>query len=206
MVAFTVSPQFSAAPKLSSLFRWYGALAVHATDLTGWSDDYRVYFSFMHAITMDPFHPGIVGASGSGGVDLVDDYLFGRDCAMNKKEWRRFCLEVLLLDLVIPQTMEAVVGVVDRMLVTIVRCVVGCAEFSTEPGAKLMTLVMAMVRFVILCGGAGVLPREYALARFGVAKSFDKGVGVVDVQVCAFAQRAIRRLTSLGRCVRDIGQ
>ena len=204
VAAFTVSPQASAAPKLSSLFRQYGALAVHVTDLTGWSDDYRVYFSFMHAITMDPFSPGIARISGSDGVDVVDDYQFGRDCKMSKKEWRRFCLEVLLLDAVIPQTMEAVVDVVDRMLVTIVRCVVGCAEFSTEPGAKLMTLVMAMVRFVILVGGVGVLPREYALARFGAAKDFDKGVGVVDVQVRMFAQKAIRRLTSLGRCVRGL--
>ena len=75
VAAFTVSPQSSVAPKLSSLFRQYGALAVHVTDLTGWSDDYRVYFSFMHAVTMDPFHPVVVGrASGSVGVDVVDDY------------------------------------------------------------------------------------------------------------------------------------
>jgi hypothetical protein len=75
VVAFTVNLRLSAAPKLSSLFRRYGVLAVHATDLTGWSDDYWVYFSFMHAVTMDPFHPVVVGrASGSVGVDVVDDY------------------------------------------------------------------------------------------------------------------------------------
>jgi hypothetical protein len=34
---------------------------------------------------------------------------------MKRKEWRRFCLEILLLDAVIPQTMEAMVSVVDQI-------------------------------------------------------------------------------------------
>ena len=204
VVAFTVGPRSSTAPKLSELVNRYGRLAPRCTDMTGWSGDFRVYFSFMHPIVMDPFHPGIVGASGANGVDVVDDYLLGRDCKMSKKEWRRFCLEVLLLDVPIPQDFDAVVGVVDKMLVTIVRCVAGCEEFSAATGAKLMTLVMALARFLLLCGGSGMLPREYALARFGAAKAFDDCARVVDVQVRVFAQKVVRRLTSLGRCVRGL--
>ena len=204
VVAFTVSPRSSTAPKLSELVRRYGRLAPRYTDMTGWAEDYRVFFSFMQPIMLDPFHPWIVAASGDNGVDVVDDYLFGRDCKMSKKEWRRFCLEVLLLEAPIPQSFDAVVGMVDEMLVTIVRCVIGCDEFSVAPGGKLMTLVVALARFLLLCGGSGMLPREYALARFGAAKAFDNCERVVDAQVHVFAQRATRRLTSLGRCVRGL--
>ena len=204
VVAFTISPQSSTAPKLSSLIGRYGRLAPRCTSMTGWSEDFRTYFSFMHPIIMDPFHPGIVGAGGGGSVDAVDDYLLGRDCKMSKKEWRRFCLEVLLLEVAIPQSLDAIVGLVDEILVTIVRCVAGCDEFSVVPGAKLMTLVMALARFLLLCGGTGMLPREYALARFGAARAFDDCDRVVDIRVRVFAQKVVRRLTSLGRCVRGL--
>ena len=182
VVAFTVSPRSSVAPKLLELVRRYGRLAPRYTDMTGWSEDFRVFFSFMLPIMIDPFHPGIVGASGSSGVDVVDDYLFGCDCKMNKKEWRRFCLEVLLLETPIPQSLDAVVGMVNAMLVTIVRCVVGCDEFLVAPGGKLMALVVALARFLLLCGGSGMLLREYALARFGASKAFDNCEKVVDVR------------------------
>ena len=204
VVAFSVSPRHSTAPKFSSLLRQYGRLAFHCTELSGWADDFGAYFVFMQRITVDPFHPSIVNASGSSGVDAVDDYLLGRDCKMTKKEWRRFCFEVLMLDGVIPQTMDAVVGMVDDMLRTIVRCVVGCDEFALAPGAKLMVLAVALVRFLLLCGGDGVFPREYALARFGAADVFAKGRGTVDVSVRVCAQKVVRRLTSLGRCVRGL--
>ena len=204
VVAFTVGPRSSVAPKFSALINRYGRLAPRCTDMTGWSEDFRVFFSFRQPIIMDPFHPGIVGASGGGSVDVVDDYLLGRDCEMSEGEWRRFCLEVLLLEVPIPQDFGAVVAMVDMMLVTIVRCIAGCDEFSVAPGAKLMTLVMALARFLLLCGGSGVLPREYALARFGAARAFDDCARVVDMQVRVFAQKVVRRLVSLGRCVRGL--
>ena len=163
-----------------------------------------MFFSFKQPIVIDPFHPAIVGASGSSGVDVVDDYLFGRDCRMSKKEWRRFCLEVLLLEAPIPQSIDAVVGMVDAMLVTIVRCIAGCDEFAVAPGGRLMTLVVALARFLLLCGGSSMLPREYALARFGASQAFDDCARVVDVGVREFAQKVVRRLTSLGRCVRGL--
>ena len=185
VVAFTVSPCCSTAPRLSELIGRYGRLAPRCTDMSGWSEDFRVFFSFKQPIVIDPFHPAIVGASGSSGVDVVDDYLFGRDCRMSKKEWRRFCLEVLLLEAPIPQSLDAVVSMVDAMLVTIVRCVAGCDKFSVAPGGRLMTLVVALARFLLLCGGSGMLPREYALARFGASQAFDDCAKVVDVGVGA---------------------
>jgi len=88
VVAFTVDPRQSSAPKYSSLLRQYGVLAYHCTDLSGWKDDFRAYVVYMQSVTVDPFHPSIVGASGELGGDVVDDHLLGRDCKMSKKEWR----------------------------------------------------------------------------------------------------------------------
>ena len=205
VVAFTVDPRQSSAPKYSSLLRRYGLLAYHCTDLSGWGDDFRAYVVYMQSVTVDPFHPSIVGASSEGGGDAVDNHLLGRDCRMSKKEWRRFCFEVLLLDAVIPQSMGAVVDMVDEMLWTIVRCVAGCDEFSVARTGRLMALVMALARFLLLCGGDGVFPREYAFARFGAFETFTKTCeGVVDESVRVFAQKATRRLISLGRCVRGL--
>lgn len=204
VVAFSVSPRRSAAPNYTSLFHRYGTLAYFQTDLSGWEDDFRMYKVFMHPVTVDPFHPSIVDARGDSRVEVIDDHLFGRDCRMGKKEWRRFCREVLMLDAAVPQTMDAVVGVVDEMLVTIVRSIAGCDSFAMAPGARMMVLVMAMVRFLLLCGGVGVFPQEYALARFGAASSYEKCKSSVDVSVHAFAQKVVRRLTSLGRCVRGL--
>lgn len=190
--------------KLSTLIRRNGKLAPYRPDLSGWSDDFRTYYSFMQPIIMDPFHPGILRASGGSGEDVVDDFLFGRDCGMSKVEWERFCSEVLLLEVGIPQTLDAVVGLVDGMLVTIVCSVVGCDEFSKASGARLMTLVMALSRFLLLCGGVGILPREYALARFGASRVFEACKKTVDVRIRQYSQKVVRRLTSLGRCVRGL--
>jgi len=48
---------------------------------------------------------------------------------------------VLLLDTAIPQNMGAVVNMVDKMLLMIVRCVAGCDEFSKAHSGKLMGMV-----------------------------------------------------------------
>jgi hypothetical protein len=85
---------------------------------------------------MDPFTSEVVGPScldGGGKLgeeDVVEDYLFGRDCRMDEGEWACFCCELLLLGAPIPQTMDAVVDVVDEVLVFIVRAVAGCPKFS----------------------------------------------------------------------------
>jgi hypothetical protein len=49
---------------------------------------------------------------------------------MDEGEWACFCCELLLLGAPIPQTMDAVVDVVDEVLVFIVRAVAGCPKFS----------------------------------------------------------------------------
>ena len=178
---------------LSDLMRRHGTLAWHCTDSSGWSDDYRLFYIFLEAITVDPFHPSIVeDAGGSSGVDIVDNYLLGRDCKMNKKEWRHFCQEVLMLKAMMPQTLDAVVAMVDDVLVTIVRGVVGCAEFLSAPGGKLMKLVVALARFLLLCGQSGVFPHEYALGLFRATRVFDGSKRPLDGGVCVFSQKVTR--------------
>ena len=160
-------------------------------------------------VIVDPFHPSVVGATRSssgekGSEDAVEDYLFGRDCAMEGEEWVHFCREVLLLETAIPQTMDGVVGMVDDMVTFIVRAVAGCPDFAVAPGARLMSLVVVLVRFYLLCGGSGCFPREYALARFGGLDPMSSSdVGVSDGGR-ARASKIVRRLVSLGRCVRGL--
>lgn len=67
----------------------------------------------------------------------------------------------------IPQTLDAIVDMVDKMVVFIVRAAAGCPEFSSGPKSRLMVSVVMLVRFLLLVGGGSMLPREYALARFG---------------------------------------
>ena len=72
-----------------------------------------------------------------------------------------------MLEAPIAQTMDGVAGMVDQMMVFMVGAVVGREEFSVNANSRLMELVVVLVRFLMLCGGAGVLPREYLVARFG---------------------------------------
>lgn len=173
VVAFTVHPRCGGASLLSDKINRYGPMAHMLTDLSGWSDCYRKYYVFLQAVTVDPFHPSVVeptrvvcDEAGETG-DAVEDYAFGRDCIMDDVEWGRFCSEVLLLDVPIPQTLDAVVDMVDEMVVFIVRAAAGCPEFSSGPDPRLTALVVVLVRFLLLVGGSNVLPCEYALARFG---------------------------------------
>lgn len=69
-----------------------------------------------------------------------------------------------MLDVPIPQTMDAMVGMVDEMVVFIVQAVAGCDEFSCSRKSRLMSLLLMLARFLVLCSGMGVFPREYALA------------------------------------------
>ena len=96
-------------------------LAPMQSSFSGWSDDFTSYSVHLHAVNMDPFASEVVepscldGGGKRGGEDAVEDYLFGRDCRMDEEEWACFCREVLLLDVPIPQTMDAVVDVIDEV-------------------------------------------------------------------------------------------
>ena len=183
-------------------------LAPMQSSFSGWSDDFTSYSVHLHAVNMDPFASEVVepscldGGGKRGGEDAVEDYLFGRDCRMDEEEWACFCREVLLLDVPIPQTMDAVVDVIDEVLVFIVRAVAGCSEFSVGSESRLMGLVVMLVRFFMLCGGSAVLPREYAMFRFGKVDPF--GRNGVSSGGRAFAHKVVRRLVSLGRCARGL--
>ena len=53
----------------------------------------------------------------------------------------------------IPQTLDAIVDMVDKMVVFIVRAAAGCPEFSSGPKSRLMVSVVMLVRFLLLVGG-----------------------------------------------------
>jgi hypothetical protein len=59
-----------------------------------------------------------------------------------------------------------------------------------------------LVQFFMLCGGSGVLPREYAMFWFGKMDPF--GRGGVSSGGRVFAHKMVRRLVSLGRCARGL--
>ena len=72
VVAFTVHPCCggSGSSLLLNKINRYGPLAHMMSDLSGWSDCYRKYYVLLQAVTVDPFHPSVVGptpraASGS---------------------------------------------------------------------------------------------------------------------------------------------
>ena len=199
VVAFTVHPCCGGFSLLSDKVNRYGPLAHMMSDLSGWSDCYRKYPSVVA--------PTRLSCGEGGGDDAVDDYVFGRDCVLDDLEWARFCVEVLLLDAPVPQTLDAIVDVVDEMVVFIVRAVAGCSEFSSSHESRLMQLVVVLVRFLLLCGGSSVFPREYALARFGgveYAEDAEDGARRLGPGGRAFAYKMMRRLVSLGRCVRGL--
>ena len=91
---------------------------------------------------------------------------------MDDGEWCLFCREVLLLEEPIAQTMDAVVAMVDEMLVFIVHAVAGKGDFVSSNGWRLMGLVVMLVRFLVLCGGSGILPYDYSMFRFGGVDPF----------------------------------
>lgn len=169
-------PRRSGAPSMSEHVVRCGAMntagAVSFDEpLSGWSDDREVYYFQGEPVQVNPFTISIVGRSRRDGQrsdsDVVEDFLYGRDCDMDEVEWNLFCREVLLLEAPIAQTMDGIAGMVDQMMVFMVGAVVGREEFSVNADSRLMELVVVLVRFLMLCGGAGVLPREYLVARFG---------------------------------------
>jgi hypothetical protein len=75
VVAFTVHPCCGGSSLLLNKINRYGPLAHMMSDLSGWLDCYRKYYVFLQAVTVDPFHPSVVGptptqlSSGEGGGD-----------------------------------------------------------------------------------------------------------------------------------------
>ena len=205
---FSVHPRRSRIPLLREWVRRYGLVNATSIGLVGWSDDWEAYYYYGEKMDMNPFSPSILGEScraseGRDDGDVIQDHMFGRGCGMDEGEWCLFCREVLLLEDPIPQTMEAVVGMVDEMLAFIVHAVAGKGEFVSSDGSKLMELVVVLVRFLILCGGSGVLPYDYSLFRFGGVDPFSGSI-VPGSGGRLFALKVMRRLVSLGWCVRNL--
>ena len=206
---FTVHPRASSLPLLADVVRRYGVLNP-PHPLSGWSNCREVYFSDLQAVPLNPFSPPMIDPSflvadgRQDNADAVEDFVFGHDCVMDDEEWAVFCREILLLKDPIAQTMDAVVGMVDEMVIFLVRAISGCSEFSIGTGPRLMDLVVVLVRFLMLCGGSGVLPRDYALARFGDVCPLVAGGPFAQRGGRERAHRMMRRLVSLGRCVRGL--
>lgn len=194
---------------VSEWVKRYGLGDANSIGLSGWADDREWYYFHSELVHINPFSPAVMGGACSGEErsegDVVQDHLLGRDCEMDVGEWHLFCREVLLLEVPIAQTLDAVVGMVDEMVVFMVQAAVGRGGFGAAGGsARLMELVVVLVRFMILCGGSGVLPFDYAVARFGGVNPLSVGGPVASVRGRAFALKVMRRLNSLGRCVRGL--
>lgn len=208
-VVFTVHPRASNIPLLADVVRRCGVVNP-SQPLTGWSNCREVFFHHLQAVPLNPFSPPMVNPSflvedgRQDNADAVEDFVFGHDCAMSDEEWARFCCELLLLEEPIAQTLDGVVKMVDEMLVFMVRAVSGCSDFSSGTGPNLMALVVVLARFLLLCGGSGMLPRDYALARFGGVCPVLVGGPFAGREGRERAHRMVRRLVSLGRCVRGL--
>ena len=208
---FSVAPARSKAPLATDVMRRYGFEASKTPGgLSGWSDCRKQYFFHGESIHVDPFVPAVVNSISMlmdgvrDDVDAVMDYTYGCDCVMSEGEWCLFCSEVLLLEHPIQQTLEAVVGMVDDMVAYLVRAVVGKEEFAAGSESRLMELVVVLVRFLLLCGGTGVLPPEYSVARFSGVHPLAYGGPYACGSGRSFAMKVSRRLFSLGRCVRTL--
>ena len=209
---FSVGPGCSGSPLISDWVIGVGFHHARKTGLCGWSDDRRAHSFHDAVVHLDPFSPFIVEPTrtgGEGGVredggDAVMDHLYGHNCAMDDREWVLFCREVLLLEEPIPQTMEAIVKMVDEMVMFIVRAVAGADEFSKRSDSRLMELVVVLTRFLLLCGGSGMFPYDYAAARFSGIHPFLAGGPIACGDGRLLALKLYRRLVSLGRCVRGL--
>ena len=206
---FTVHPRDSRIPLLADVVRKYGVLNP-SRPLSGWSNCREVFFHELQAVPLNPFHPPMVDPSflvaygRQDNADAVEDFVFGHDCVMSEGEWAVFCREVLLLKEPIAQTLDAVVEMVDEMVIFLVRAVDGCSEFLVGTGPRLMDIMVMLVRFLMLCGGSGVFPRDYALARFGDVSPMVAGGPFAQRGGRERAHRMVCRLVSLGRCVRGL--
>ena len=150
-VEFSVAPACSKAPLATDVMKRHGLAASKLSGgLSGWSDCRKQYFFHGESIHVDPISPTVVksfsmlGDEDRDDVDAVMDYTYGRDCVMSEGEWHLFCCEGLLLECPIPQTLEAVVEMVDKMVTYIVRAVVGTEEFVASGDSRLMELVVVL--------------------------------------------------------------
>ena len=205
---FSVHPRRSRIPLLREWVGRYGLVNATSIGLVGWSDDREAFYFHGERMGVNPFSSTIMGESCCAGGDrddgdVIQDHMFGRSCSMDDGEWCLFCREVLLLEEPIAQTMDAVVAMVDEMLVFIVHAVAGKGDFVTSDGSRLMELVVMLVRFLMLCGGTGILPYDYSMFRFGGVDPFG-GPVVPGGGGRSVALKVMRRLVSLGRCVRNL--
>jgi hypothetical protein len=209
---FTVHPRSSRIPLLSEVVQLYGVISPGRM-LTGWSECREVFFHNLEPVPLNPFCSPMVDPSflvadnRVDNADAVEDFVFGHDCVMTDSEWAQFCRDILLLEQPIAQTYDAVIEMVDDMIETLVHAVCGGERFTYgvgSEGPRLMEFVVSLVRFLMLCGGSGVLPRDYALARFGDVCPLAAHGPFAYRGGRSMAHKMMRRLISLGRCVRGL--
>ncbi len=206
---FSVHPRCSTAPLLSDLVKRHGLMR-SMDGFNGWSDCREVWIHQVEAVPINPFCAPMVNPSimledkERNEEDAVEDFVFGHGCVLGDHDWEVFCREVLLLEHPLLQTLDSVVEMVDEMIVYIVRAVAGCEDFASGPKSGLMRLVVMLVRLLLLCGGSGSFPREYAIARFGGIDPSVAGGPFPSHNGRGFAHKLVRRMVSLGRCVRGI--
>ena len=208
---FSVDPVCSRSPLVTDWVMGVGFHEARKVGLCGWSDDRLTHVFHDAVVHLDPFFPFVVeptrvggGEGGRDDGDAVMDHLYGHDCVMDDREWAVFCREVLLLEEPIPQTMGAIVGMVDEMVTFIIHAVVGEVGYSKRSDSRLMELVVVLTRFLLLCGGSGMFPYDYAVARFSGVHPFVAGGPVAYGSGRLFALKLYRRLVSLGRCVQGL--
>ena len=170
-----------------------GADDVLPVDAGSFSVDFSSFSYYGCVVAVDPFSnsrsggvdapggSGMVGALGSGAVDLDDP------------DWVRFCRDFLLVDSGVISSQADLVSLVDGVLNGVVYALTGCGEYadrSVASSARLMTFVGQLYVMMVLFGGAGVLPWGVALSRYG-------GDRVV-------AHKMVRWVGWVGRCARGL--
>ncbi len=89
----------------------------------------------------------------------------GHCCWLDASDWWIFCCTFLLLEVLVEQSLEDVLGWVTGMVADLLDWVVGVWTF-TGNGAGLHPQVMdfasMLMRFLLVCGGSGVFPLHLA--------------------------------------------
>ena len=96
----------------------------------GFEIDLFCFYYHGYSAMVNPFHDDVVRSSGVVGCNEFDDYFWGKGCEMSVDEWACFCRRVMVLEDLIPQMMDALVSLVDEMIILVVRAVVGMGPYS----------------------------------------------------------------------------
>ncbi len=153
--------RFTIHPRLSSVCHEF----MDGDDVAGddcnpvWSGfllDLSWYYYNGYVVMVDPFHVDLVSSLYvSGGGDVVDDYFWGRDCAVDDDEWCRICWEVFALKDPFPQTIDASMSFMDDVIVAAMQALVGV---GCDSQFWLMGSVVVFTQLLVLLGGEWCVP------------------------------------------------